>query len=154
EAEGLFRESLAVRKKVVGDDHPTVAQTLNTLSGGLTLEGKLAEADKTSREALKGFGWSFRQGDSNDPDLLFKRGNIYFEQGNLAEAETCFRQALASRRKRSGSGQDVEVALSALGSTLRRQQRFSEAEPLYRECLASRETNCPTAWYTFYTRLM
>jgi hypothetical protein len=60
---------------------------------------------------------------------------------------------VAIRRKRSGS-QDLEVALSSLATTLRRQQRFAEAEPLYRECLASRETNCPKAWYTHYTRAM
>jgi hypothetical protein len=41
-----------------------------------------------------------------------------------------------------------------LATTLRQQQRFAEAEPLYRECLASRETNCPNAWYTHYTRAM
>jgi serine/threonine protein kinase len=153
EAEGLFRQSLEVRKKLLGDEHPTVAQTLNTLSGVLTLEGKMAEAEKAGREAVKAFGWSFRQGDSSDDGALYSRGNVFFDEGNLAEAEACFRQALAIRRKRSG-GQDMEVALSSLATTLRRQQRFSEAEPLYRECLASRETNCPNAWYTHYTRAM
>jgi tetratricopeptide (TPR) repeat protein len=153
EAEGLFRQSLAVQKQVGGNEHPTVAATLNTLSGVLTLEGKMAEAEKTTHEALKVFSSAFRLGDSSDADL-YNRGNTLFEQGNLAEAETCFRQSLAFRRKAFGSGQDVEVALSALASTLRRQQRFSEAEPLYRECLASRETNCPSAWYTHYTRSM
>src|SRR5262249_19772683 len=69
----------------------------------------------------------------------------------LAEAEACFRQALAIR---SNSKDRLDVTLSALGSTLRRQRRFSEAEPLYRECLAMRETNCPDAWYTHYTRVM
>src|SRR5215471_18304040 len=41
-----------------------------------------------------------------------------------------------------------------VASTLRRQQRFAEAEPLYRECLTSREKNCPNAWYTHYTRFL
>jgi serine/threonine protein kinase len=149
EAESLFRESLAVRKQLLGDEHPTLAQTLNKLSGVLTMEGKVAEAEKTSREALKVFRWS--SGMDSDGDL-YSRGDSFFEQGNLAEAETCFRQALAIRRKHGG-GQDVEVTLSSLATTLSHQQRFSEAEPLYRECLASRETNCPNAWYTHYTRL-
>ena len=137
EAEGLFRESLAVRKQLLGNEHPTVAQAFNTLSGVLTLEGKTAEAEKASREAVTAFGWSFRPGDSFGPDPLYSRGNTFFDQGNLAEAEACFRQVLAFRRKHSG-GQDLEVALSSLATTLRRQQRFAEAEPLYRECLASR----------------
>src|SRR5690242_16031477 len=61
EAEGMFRESLAVRKRLLGNDHPAVAQTFNTLSGVLTLEGKMAEAENAGRQALKAFGWSFRQ---------------------------------------------------------------------------------------------
>jgi len=153
EAESLFRESLAIRKQLLGNEHPTVAQAFNTLSGVLTLEGKMVEAEKASRQALKVFGWPFREGDPSDDGALYSRGNVFFDQGNLAEAEACFRQALAIRRKRSG-GQDFEVALSSLATTLRRQQRFAEAEPLYRECLASRETNCPNAWYTHYTRAM
>jgi tetratricopeptide (TPR) repeat protein len=153
EAEGLFRESLAVRKQLVGNEHPTVAQTLNTLSGVLTLEGKTAEAEKTSRDALTAFGWASQTIGPPDAEMFYTRGNDFFEKANLAEAEACFRQALAFRRKHSG-GQDVEIALSSLASTLRREQRFPEAEPLYRECLASRETNCPNAWYTHYTRAM
>lgn len=151
EAEGLFRQSLAVRNRS-GNQDSSVAETLNSLSGVLTLEGKQAEAERFSRQALKIFGWSFRASDSMESSSLYNRGNTLFEQGKLAEAETCFRQALAVRRKQ-GSGQDVEVALSSLATTLYRQQRFSEAEPLYRECLAMRGTNCPNAWYTHYTRL-
>src|SRR5439155_15976374 len=39
-------------------------------------------------------------------------------------------------------------------STLRRQGKFAEAEPLYRECLAVREKKIPDAWFTFYTRTL
>jgi serine/threonine protein kinase/tetratricopeptide (TPR) repeat protein len=151
EAEGLFRESLSVRKRLPdNEDPPKVAQTLNTLSGVLAREGKQAEAEKVSRQALKIFGFSYGSVDSSDADVLYSRGNVLFEQGKLVEAETCFRQSLALRRK---SKHDVDVTISALANTLRRQQKFTEAEPLFRECLAMRETNCPNAWYTFFTRL-
>jgi serine/threonine protein kinase len=150
EAEGLFRESLEVRRKLLGDEHPTVAQSFNTLSGVLTLEGKMAEAERAGREALKVFRWSHRQ-EMSDEDL-YSRGTDFFDKGDFTEAEACFRQSLAHRRK--SGGQDLEVVLSSLATTLRQQQRFAEAEPLYRECLASRETNCPNAWYTHYTRAM
>ena len=155
EAEALFRESLAVRKQIRGDEHQT-AQALNKLSGVLTLEGKTAEADKTGRDALKAFGWPYSlsefTGELSDGDALYNRGNSFYENGKLTEAEACFRQALAIRRKHADTSH-LDVAISSLASTLSRQQRFSEAEPLYRECLAMRETNCPNAWYTYYTRL-
>jgi serine/threonine protein kinase/Flp pilus assembly protein TadD len=149
EAEGFFRESLTMRQQLPGDKHPTVAQALNSLSGVLALEGKRAEAEKINHEALTSFGW-YRPGDSSDDGLLYSRGLDFYEKGSLAEAETCFRQATAIRRK---SKNDLDVAISALANTLRRQQKFSEAEPLFQECLAMRETNCPNAWYTFFTRL-
>jgi len=150
EAEGLFRESLAVRKQFLGDKHPSVALALNSLSGVLALEGKQAEAEKVNREALAAFGWSYKPGDSPDGDSLYSRGLDLFERGKLAEAEASFRQSLTLRRK---TRHDVDVTISALANTLRRQQKFSEAEPLFRECVAMRETNCPNAWYTFFTRL-
>jgi len=150
EAEGLFRKSLVARKQLLGDNHPTVAQTLNKLSGVLALEGKVAEAEKVNREALKVLNWSSKPGSFPDDDSIYSRGLEFYDNGRLPEAETCFRQAVALRRRNK---HDLDVAISALASTLRRQQKFSEAELLYRECLAMRETNCPNAWYTFYTRL-
>ena len=149
EAEDLFRKSLNARKKLFGDNDPTVVQTLNKLSGVLSLEGKQAEAEKINREALKTFSWH-KLGQPSDGDSLYSRGIELYDRGNLTEAETCFRQSLTLRRK---TRHDVDVTLSALANTLRRQQKFSEAEPLFRECLAMRETNCPNAWYTFFTRM-
>jgi serine/threonine protein kinase/tetratricopeptide (TPR) repeat protein len=149
EAEDLFRESLTMRKQLLGNKHPTVAQALNALSGVLALEGKQAEAEKVNREALTAFGW-YKPGDHSDDDSLYGRGLDFFDKGSLAEAEACFRHAVEIRRKNK---HDLDVAISALANTLRRQQKFSEAEPLFRECIAMRETNCPNAWYTFFTRL-
>ena len=36
EAEPLYKESLAIRKKVLGDEHPDVAESLNNLAGLLS----------------------------------------------------------------------------------------------------------------------
>jgi tetratricopeptide (TPR) repeat protein len=149
EAERFFRESLTMRKQLLGNKHPSVAQVLNSLSGVLSLEGKQAEAEKINREALTAFDW-YRPGDSPDDDSLYGRGLDFYEEGSMAEAEACFRHAMEIRRK---TKHDLDVAISALANTLRRQQKFSEAEPLFRECIAMRETNCPNAWYTFFTRL-
>ncbi len=149
EAEDFFRESLTIRKQLLGSKHPTVAQTLNSLSGVLALEGKIVEADKANREAITSFGWLFKSGDNSDDDL-YSRGLSCFEKGNLTEAETCFRHAMEIRRKNK---HDLDVAISALANTMRRQQKFPEAEALFRECLAMRETKSPNAWYTYFTRL-
>ena len=149
EAESFFRQSLTMRKQLLGNTHPSVALALNELSGVLVLEGKRAEAAEVNRETLTTFAW-YKPGDATDDDSLYSRGLDFFEKDRLAEAEACFRHAIEARRKNK---HDLDVAISALANTLRRQQKFSEAEPLFRECLTMRETNCPNAWYTFFTRL-
>jgi len=149
EAEGYFRESLTMRKQLLGNKHPTVAVALNSLSGVLALEGKQVEAEKFNQEALSTFEW-YQPGGVFDGDALYSRGLELFDKGRLPEAEACFRHAVEVRRK---TKHDLDVAISALANTLRRQQKFFEAEPWFRECLTMREKNCPNAWYTYFTRL-
>ena len=52
EAETMHREALAMRKKLLGDEHPAVARSLNDLAFVLPAEGKLVEAEAMYREAL------------------------------------------------------------------------------------------------------
>ena len=51
---------------------------------------------------------------------------------------------------------DLEVSrtLNSLALVLLRECRFTDAEPLARECLAIREKKLPDDWGTFYTQVM
>ena len=51
DAEPLVREALAIRKKLLGNEHLNVARSLDTLAAVLKEQGKLAEAEATQREA-------------------------------------------------------------------------------------------------------
>jgi hypothetical protein len=52
EAETMYREALAMRKKRLGTEHPDVTMSLNNLADVLNCEDKTADAVTMQREAL------------------------------------------------------------------------------------------------------
>jgi tetratricopeptide (TPR) repeat protein len=52
EAETVFREALAMRRKLLGSEHPGVAILLGGLAEVLLAQGKFAEAETSARECL------------------------------------------------------------------------------------------------------
>ena len=48
----MFEESLAIRKKMLGEEHPDVAQSLNNLAALYENQGKYDEAEKMFEESL------------------------------------------------------------------------------------------------------
>lgn len=53
EAETMFRDTLAARRRVLGEMNPETLYSINNLSILLSLEGKLDEAEKLEFEALE-----------------------------------------------------------------------------------------------------
>ncbi|WP_200867669.1 tetratricopeptide repeat protein [Acidithiobacillus thiooxidans] len=49
----LFRRALEVREKVLGQEHPDTATSLNNLAGLLQAQGKLTEAEPLFRRTLE-----------------------------------------------------------------------------------------------------
>jgi tetratricopeptide (TPR) repeat protein len=52
EAEPLYQQALALRQKLLGDDHPHVATSLNNLAGLYKSQGKYKEAEPLYQQAL------------------------------------------------------------------------------------------------------
>jgi tetratricopeptide (TPR) repeat protein len=52
EAEPLYQQALALRQKLLGDDHPDVAQSLNNLALLYYSQGKYKEAEPLYQQAL------------------------------------------------------------------------------------------------------
>ncbi len=52
EAEPLFTESLSLRRRVLGDDHPAVAQSLNNLAALYDDQDRYAEAEPLYVQAV------------------------------------------------------------------------------------------------------
>jgi eukaryotic-like serine/threonine-protein kinase len=136
-AESMHREALVLRKKLLGNEHPDVASSLNNLANALRAQGRLNEAETLFREAL---AMRKKLLGSEHPEVASSLQNLAVmlaDQGSLAEAETLFREALAMRKKLLGSEhQDLAISLQNLGLVLRKQGKLPEAETLFREALA------------------
>ncbi|MDZ8227763.1 tetratricopeptide repeat protein, partial [Nostoc sp. ChiVER01] len=137
EAEPLFIQALALRRQLLGDEHPNVATSLNNLANLYYSQGRYSEAEPLFIQALV----LRRQllGDEH-PDVatsLNNLANLYNSQGRYSEAEPLFIQALALRRQLLGDEHpNVAASLNNLALLYYSQGRYSEAEPLFIQALA------------------
>ena len=93
EAEPLYQEALAMRKRLLGDEHPDVATSLNNLALLYNNQGRYGEAEPLYQEALA--MWKRLLGDGH-PDVassLNNLGCLYWEQGRYGEADLLYQEA-------------------------------------------------------------
>jgi len=135
-AEALLEEALAVRRRLLGERDPQVAETLNAL-GLLKLEaGDYLEAEQLSASALE-----IRQtllGDEH-VDTLETRSNlglVYQAQARYDQAISTLRQVLEIRLRLFGhEAPSVAVSRNNLAGALYGQGDYAGAEALLREAL-------------------
>jgi tetratricopeptide (TPR) repeat protein len=137
DAEPLYKQSLAIREKVLGADNPDVAAALNNLAGLYYKEGRYADAEPLFKRSLaikeKTFG-------PDNPDVAQSLNNLaglYDAQGRYADAEPLYKRSLAIFEKALGPDHpDVAQALNNLAVIYVDQGRYADAEPLYKRSLA------------------
>ena len=126
------RETLAIREKALGPEHPDVAQSLNNLAGLYRAQGQYAPAEPLYRRALA--IWEKALGPEH-PDVatsLNHLAGLYEHQGQYAQAEPLSRRALAIREKALGPEHpNVATSLNNLGFLLASQRQAAVARPLY-----------------------
>ena len=169
EAEPIYREALAMRRNLAGNEPPDVADLINDLTAVLEQQGKQAESNALLREDIA----MNRKWASNDPEgfetRLYQVADALYRQSEFAAAEPYYRELVESRRNRLG---DVIGPMASLGRLLADWAwseratgseignskpeiagRASEAEQLLRDCLATR-LRAPQAsqWGTDETR--
>ncbi len=136
-AEPMFREALAIPKKLFGNEHPDVARSLTWVAWVLGYFGDFDKAEATCLEALAILGRSI--GNALD-EAKAKQclAGLYSLQRRFAEAEVLNREVLAIRRKLLGD-QDPEVviSLSNLAIEVRAQEGgLAKSETMFRDVLA------------------
>jgi len=135
-AEAMFRETVALRRKVLGRDAPAVATAMNNLVAALWQEGKLPEAETLGREVLALRQKSLGRQHVDVASSLNNLAGVLRDEGKLAEAESLHREALAMQRKLLGNEHPfVGLSLYNLARVLYAQNKYSEAEALCREAL-------------------
>jgi len=138
-AEGLIRQSLALRREIFTPPHAAIASALDFLGTVVHQRGDYEGAEPFFREAL-----AMRRELFTPPhlDIAESLNNLSWNlggQGRNEEAVALDREALAMRRAVMGDHDpDVAQSLNNIAGTLYAMDRLDEAEPLWREALALR----------------
>jgi serine/threonine protein kinase len=135
-AELLQRQSLEIRKRVLGPEHPETLRSANLLANVMHDEGHYAEAEKLDRETLD---IQRRVLGPEHPLTLVAMSNLANHvvlEGRYAEAETLSRETLDIQRRVLGPEHpDTLGSMNNLADDLISEGRYADAEKLYRETL-------------------
>ena len=100
-AERLYRQSLAIREKVLGKDHPDVAESLSGLASVLSLK-RIEEAERLARRSLGIREKALGENHQDVADSLSSLTEVILEIGKPSELEAYLRRAVAIREKSLG----------------------------------------------------
>jgi serine/threonine protein kinase len=135
-AQTLQQQSMEIRQRVLGPEHPDTLQSMHSLAIDLYAEGHKAEAEKLDRETLD---IRRRVLGPEDPDTLRSMSALALDleaEGHYAEAEKMYREILELRRRVLGPEHpDTLNSMNGLAIDLDHEGHYAEAEKLDRETL-------------------
>lgn len=142
-AQALLEQASQDREKILGSSHDEVAAGLVDLAKPILAAGDYAQAQQVIEKSLEIYG---RSDLTSDPRVDLRRaealnvlGEIRIGQGDIAQAEDLYRQALDLRASRLGLDHlDSLESLNDLAETLFIGGRLEEAEGLFGQALAGR----------------
>jgi len=153
EAETLFREAMPTYSGLFGAESPRIATLLNHLGEALQKQDKLTEAEATYRKA---FLMERKILGDQHPYVAFttdRLAAVLEQEGKLGEVDALYQERVqAIRAVAPNDDPGLAGALAQLATRLLAQSKFTNAEPIARECLTIREKKLPDDWRTFNTR--
>jgi tetratricopeptide (TPR) repeat protein len=132
----LLSTSLAVRKKLLGANHPEVAQSLNALANTYNMQGRHAEAEPLYRDALE-IHETVHGGRHDDVAKSYMLlAQVCKNMGRYHESEQHYNKALTIYEDLHGrTSMEVSSTLMALGLLHKYQARYTDAVVVYTEAL-------------------
>jgi CHAT domain-containing protein/Tfp pilus assembly protein PilF len=137
----LFAErAVAIKKAVLGLEHPEVAQSLSTLANVLYRMRDYDGAQPIYRQALVIREAALGSEHPEVAESLQRLGNLLYRTGAYGAARPLMERALAIREKALGSEHPgVAISLDRLGSIAWRSADYSRAKQMYERALSIRE---------------
>jgi tetratricopeptide (TPR) repeat protein len=133
-------QCLSVTRERLGQEHPSVASSLNNLAVLYHSQGRYTEAEPLYLQALELRKRLLGQEHPSVATSLNNLAGLYDSQGRFAEAEPLYLQALELIKRLLGQEHpDVATSLNNLAGLYNSQGRFAEAEPLYLQALELRK---------------
>jgi tetratricopeptide (TPR) repeat protein len=138
-AQPLFEKALAIRRRLLTDDHPDTASSYNGVALNLNAQGQYAAAQPLFEKALE----IFRRLLTDDhPDTASSYNDVAYnlgEQGKYAAAQPLYETALAIfRRLLTDDHPLTATCYNNLAYNLKAQGQYAAAQPLYEMALAIR----------------
>jgi tetratricopeptide (TPR) repeat protein len=131
EAEAMMRQTLAIERRVLGDDHPSTTLTMNNLAVLLANQARYDEAEALHREALERRKRSLPAEAPDTLQSMYNLSRVLMLRGRYAEAEPLLREAIEKRRKVLGELHPYTLgATGALARLYIAMDRFADAKSL------------------------
>jgi hypothetical protein len=153
EAVALLQETLNSMKANLGADYPETLNTANNLAEALVTSERPALAIPLLEESLPRCTTKLGP---HHPITVTCRQNLaeaYEATDQPLKAEPLWARSVTSMRQQHGN-ESVELAgaLAWFGRHHLLQKKYTEAEPILRECLAIRAKKMPDSWLFFNTQ--
>jgi serine/threonine-protein kinase len=138
-AKPLLEQAIALRRGVLGAEHPDVGRSLNALGKVTYGMGDYPGSERLFRQSLAIAERDGTRDSEAVAGVLNNLGNALGEQGKYEEGIAAHREALAIRRRLYGNEHPrVAESLDSLALLLRWSGETAQAAPLYRQSLAMR----------------
>jgi tetratricopeptide (TPR) repeat protein len=108
----LLQQALQLRRRLLGEEHPDIATSLNNLAGLYSSQGRYPEAEELYQQALQ---LKRRLLGDEHPSVATSLNNLaflYSSQGRYAEAEPLYQQALQLTRRLLGDEHPISLPVS------------------------------------------
>ncbi|PTB75636.1 hypothetical protein M440DRAFT_1357020 [Trichoderma longibrachiatum ATCC 18648] len=132
EAEGYWRQCLAIKTAVFGLEHKETSLTICWLGHAILLQERFADAEDCFRQIAPLMEATSGKVHRAAADSLFWLGQSIFQQSRFAEAEIFFRRAAAKYWATLGPSRETAETISCVGDSLYYQHQFTKAEEQYR----------------------
>jgi tetratricopeptide (TPR) repeat protein len=129
EAERLYRQTLALRRKLFGEEAPRLAITINNLATLLRDKGNYEEAETLFRQSLAMRRKQFGDEHPEVGTALHNLGSLLYRRGEYDQSENLQRQAIAVHQKSLKPDHwMIHRNRRELGACLIKLKRYGEAE--------------------------
>jgi eukaryotic-like serine/threonine-protein kinase len=136
----MHRQALAMQRLRLGNEHPSVAATLNHLGTALRFQAKLAESEVAYRESLAIRRKLLGNEHTDIAQSLNDLASLLSIELRNDEPEALLREAIAIRRKHYGNEhRAVAESLDNLAHVLNRRGQIAEAIAMHKEALEIRK---------------
>ena len=140
EAIPLAEKVLAIRQRILGNDHPDVAVSLDNLAVLYHTQGRYSEAETLYLQSLEMLKHLLGEEHPGVATSLNALALLYKDQGKYKKAETYFLQALEMRKRLLGEEHpDVAQSLNNLAGLYHSQGSYKEAETYFLQALEMRK---------------